>query len=114
ISGLRPFATMSGIAAWSSGCQSGATKRSRACFQLYAALLPGIELGLSSGGGTLTVGSHKKAQAGSPSDDEPADAPCAMPSPGAEVAIATRIDKRMEIFSSDFKLPPLKKTSNPT
>src|SRR4051812_13641096 len=49
---------------WFSGCQSGATKRSRACAELQAAVLPGRRCGVVSAGARGKSGSHRYAHVG--------------------------------------------------
>jgi len=52
----------------------------------------------------LTVGSHKKAQAGSPSDD---GAPlCAKPLLPAEIAIANKVSAQDQALPVDFTIVP--------
>src|SRR5450759_5933269 len=64
-------------------------------------------------GGTLTFGSHKKAQAGSPSNNDAADEPtplCAKPALLIEIAIANNVSARNETLPDEFKIAPSMKT----
>jgi hypothetical protein len=61
-------------------------------------------MGISLGGGTWTVGSHKKAQVGSPSD---ARAALAI----AETATTSRVNACNEIFLNNVKMASCKKAA---
>ena len=61
----------------------------------------------------MTFGSHKKAQAGSPSNNDAADEPtplCAKPALLIEIAIANNVSARNETLPDEFKIAPFMKT----
>ena len=61
----------------------------------------------------MTFGSHKKAQAGSPSNNDAEDEPtplCAKPALLIEIAIANNVSARNETLPDEFKIAPSMKT----